>query len=53
MVLQAGKLLELDSPSALLQDQASAFSALVDSLGPHEAAGVRMAAKAARPILSL
>lgn len=52
MVLQAGKLLELGSPAALLEDSASAFSLLVDSLG-HEATAVRSAATRAGPRLSL
>ncbi|CAE7559216.1 ABCC2 [Symbiodinium sp. CCMP2592] len=48
MVLQAGRLLELGSPAALLEDSASAFSLLVDSLG-HEATAVRRAATRAAP----
>ncbi|CAE7386236.1 ABCC2, partial [Symbiodinium necroappetens] len=52
MVLQAGKLLELGSPAALLEDSASAFSLLVDSLG-HEATAVRSAATRAGLILAV
>ena len=54
MVLQTGKVLELGSPGDLLLDPTSAFSSLVDSLAPHEAAGVRAAAReASAPRLSL
>lgn len=45
MVMEKGELKEMESPSTLLADRGSMFSALVDKLGPAMAASLRHQAR--------